>query len=87
MHMHYNNNNNNNNPICKAPECQNTSVALEKHYIIGNVLIQRLLTFLSLSRFLRFFKTFLYSFFNVFTSVVASGHVVQTAHLTLSWTN
>ena len=24
-----NNNNNNNNPICKAPECQKTSVALE----------------------------------------------------------
>ena len=24
----YNNNNNNNNPICKAPECQKTSVAL-----------------------------------------------------------
>jgi len=23
-----NNNNNNNNPICKAPECQKTSVAL-----------------------------------------------------------
>ena len=25
----YNNNNNNNNPICKAPECQKTSVALD----------------------------------------------------------
>jgi len=25
-----NNNNNNNNPICKAPECQKTSVALRK---------------------------------------------------------
>jgi len=24
-----NNNNNNNNPICKAPECQKTSVALK----------------------------------------------------------
>ena len=24
----HNNNNNNNNPICKAPECQKTSVAL-----------------------------------------------------------
>jgi len=25
----HNNNNNNNNPICKAPECQKTSVALQ----------------------------------------------------------
>ena len=25
-----NNNNNNNNPICKAPECQKTSVALSE---------------------------------------------------------
>jgi len=24
-------NNNNNNPICKAPECQKTSVALNDH--------------------------------------------------------
>ena len=30
MYM-YNNNNNNNNPICKAPECQKTSVALNKN--------------------------------------------------------
>jgi len=29
---HYNNNNNNNNPICKAPECQKTSVALSLRY-------------------------------------------------------
>ena len=27
-HQLINNNNNNNNPICKAPECQKTSVAL-----------------------------------------------------------
>ena len=26
--IYNNNNNNNNNPICKAPECQKTSVAL-----------------------------------------------------------
>jgi len=28
VYMLVNNNNNNNNPICKAPECQKTSVAL-----------------------------------------------------------
>jgi len=28
LSKHNNNNNNNNNPICKAPECQKTSVAL-----------------------------------------------------------
>jgi len=28
LHHFNNNNNNNNNPICKAPECQKTSVAL-----------------------------------------------------------
>jgi len=27
-----NNNNNNNNPICKAPECQKTSVALNSSW-------------------------------------------------------
>ena len=30
----HNNNNNNNNPICKAPECQKTSVALST-YVLG----------------------------------------------------
>ena len=29
-HQLDNDNNNNNNPICKAPECQKTSVALPK---------------------------------------------------------
>jgi len=29
-HNGNNNNNNNNNPICKAPECQKTSVALNQ---------------------------------------------------------
>jgi len=32
MIMINNNNNNNNNPICKAPECQKTSVALKPVY-------------------------------------------------------
>jgi len=34
-----NNNNNNNNPICKAPECQKTSVALKltEYEILGDV--------------------------------------------------
>ena len=30
-----NNNNNNNNPICKAPECQKTSVALEQEISVS----------------------------------------------------
>jgi len=29
-----NNNNNNNNPLCKAPECQKTSVALSSRIVI-----------------------------------------------------
>jgi len=31
-----NNNNNNNNPICKAPECQKTSVALVEHQLVAD---------------------------------------------------
>jgi len=33
------NNNNNNNPICKAPECQKTSVALETYVALELLLL------------------------------------------------
>ena len=33
-----NNNNNNNNPICKAPECQKTSVALKMKKSLSQML-------------------------------------------------
>jgi len=36
----YPNNNNNNNPICKAPECHKTSVALEFLSYLENELKQ-----------------------------------------------
>ena len=56
-----NNNNNNNNPICKAPECQKTSVALKCTFSLNRSMIRRLLLdfqLLSLTSFLsRVYKT------------------------------
>ena len=42
----HNNNNNNNNPICKAPECQKTSVALQRARweLVRDVQLPRLIT-------------------------------------------